>query len=225
MSLSVLFVLAMHVGQPSAAGGHELGRRDSRQSPASQPDSAAIVASVRDHALTFLARWRTEWVTAWTDPRATGAALKEERVSTVGAAPSAEGALKRLPRPVPRYGRAMNTPYERCMRSEFPWDHMGALSPVGTRIASATSVRDWCPIWSFTLAMPDMRLVIDSALPADRRARVRAERERLIVVLDSAAVRLPGDAWVAGQRVRFLVDQRRTDDAVRVGRGCRAASW
>lgn len=54
---------------------------------------------------------------------------------------------------------------------------------------------------------------------------VRGRRLALIAALDTAASRIPGDPWVAGQRVRYLVEADRTDDAVAAARQCRAEAW
>jgi tetratricopeptide (TPR) repeat protein len=62
--------------------------------------------------------------------------------------------------------------------------------------------------------------------PPEEPERIATAREALIALLDSAAARLPGDAWIAGQRVRYLVEQGRQDDAVQAAADCRAApSW
>jgi hypothetical protein len=58
----------------------------------------------------------------------------------------------------------------------------------------------------------------ESPLIHDRRAA-------LIRVLDSAARILPGDPWIAGQRVRYLVEAERTDDALAAAAECRADAW
>ena len=50
-------------------------------------------------------------------------------------------------------------------------------------------------------------------------------RSRLVGVLDSAARLLPGDGWIAGQLVRYLVEDERARDALAAARACRAASW
>jgi hypothetical protein len=50
-------------------------------------------------------------------------------------------------------------------------------------------------------------------------------RGRLLERLDSAARAIPGDAWVSGQRVRYLVEARRFDEALAAARECRAAAW
>jgi len=54
---------------------------------------------------------------------------------------------------------------------------------------------------------------------------VGVAREPLIKVLDDVAGAIPGDAWVAGQRVRYLVEAGRTEQALAAARACRAARW
>jgi hypothetical protein len=65
----------------------------------------------------------------------------------------------------------------------------------------------------------------DTPPPEDKS--ITAHREQLIDLLDRAAAALPGDQWIAGQRVRYLVDAGRFDDAIHSARfDCRAgASW
>lgn len=56
---------------------------------------------------------------------------------------------------------------------------------------------------------------------------IRERRAELVQTLDSAAHQLPADEWIAGERVRYLVESDRIDDALQAaGRECRAAaSW
>ena len=54
----------------------------------------------------------------------------------------------------------------------------------------------------------------DEPMP-DEAPAVRARRAELIRALDSAATILEGDAWIAGQLVRYLVEAGRADDAMR----------
>ncbi len=61
-------------------------------------------------------------------------------------------------------------------------------------------------------------------LPAEPQA-VGQGRERLLRVLDSAARALPGDAWLAGQWVRYLVEAGRRAEALAAARACRAERW
>jgi hypothetical protein len=67
----------------------------------------------------------------------------------------------------------------------------------------------------------------DDAQPPPESEAVRRERDGLIALLDSAAHQLPGDGWIAGQHVRYLVEAGRTDDARRFAADdCRAgAAW
>lgn len=53
-----------------------------------------------------------------------------------------------------------------------------------------------------------------------------AERRRgLLDALDDAAALLPGDAWIAGQRVRYLIEAGDDEGALSVARGCRSERW
>lgn len=54
---------------------------------------------------------------------------------------------------------------------------------------------------------------------------VKAERRQLLDKLRTAAQRLPGDAWIAGQRVRYLAEAEQHADAVAAARTCRATRW
>lgn len=56
-------------------------------------------------------------------------------------------------------------------------------------------------------------------------ARIGEERTRLLEALDSVARALPGDAWVAGQRVRYQLEAGRPDSAAEAARACHAAAW
>src|ERR1700682_3080572 len=54
---------------------------------------------------------------------------------------------------------------------------------------------------------------------------LQESRENLRRVLDSAAALLPGDDWIAGQRVRYLVDAGDGTAALEAARSCRGTSW
>lgn len=64
----------------------------------------------------------------------------------------------------------------------------------------------------------------DAPPPAEPESIKRA-RGRLLDVLDSAAALVPGDWWIAGQRVRYLVESDRLPEAEAAARDCRAARW
>ena len=61
--------------------------------------------------------------------------------------------------------------------------------------------------------------------PPPEPAEIGAARERLIRMLDSVADRVPGDEWIAGQRVRYLLEAGRPADALAAARHCRATPW
>lgn len=54
---------------------------------------------------------------------------------------------------------------------------------------------------------------------------IASARNWLLTVLDSAAAQVPGDWWIAGQRVRYLVEGGRLPEAVAVARACRSERW
>ena len=55
--------------------------------------------------------------------------------------------------------------------------------------------------------------------------RIREARVRLLATLADASVALPGDEWIAGQRVRYLIEHQAFDAAVHVATACRATTW
>lgn len=65
----------------------------------------------------------------------------------------------------------------------------------------------------------------DSPKPPDESERIREARDRLIVQLDSIGRMYPNDRWVSGQRVRYLVEAGRHDDAVRAAQACTSREW
>lgn len=54
---------------------------------------------------------------------------------------------------------------------------------------------------------------------------IREARGRLLGELAAAAARLPGDDWIAGQRVRYLLEDGRLADAVALAHDCRGTPW
>ena len=56
-------------------------------------------------------------------------------------------------------------------------------------------------------------------------ARIRAARAGLLSALESAAATIPGDEWIVGQRVRYLLEDSQPGAAARVAEQCRAVAW
>lgn len=65
--------------------------------------------------------------------------------------------------------------------------------------------------------------LIERLGPEDERAT--AAREEFRAALAEAARTLPGDPWIAGQRVRYAIDAERADEAVVAAAECGAAPW
>jgi hypothetical protein len=61
--------------------------------------------------------------------------------------------------------------------------------------------------------------------PPPEPASIKPLRQRLLRVLDSAAALLPGDEWIAGQRVRYLVEGGQHEEALSAAHACRADPW
>jgi hypothetical protein len=58
----------------------------------------------------------------------------------------------------------------------------------------------------------------------DEGANIRAARTELLRDLAKASTTLPGDEWIVGQHVRYLLESRDTL-AISVARSCRAGKW
>lgn len=79
-----------------------------------------------------------------------------------------------------------------------------------------------CPIWLAEDApkVNDERRGIDGALTVTRRWRVRELRRHVRLLLDTAAMQLPGDDGIAAQRVRFAIDDGDQMGAVKAAAAC-----
>ena len=58
--------------------------------------------------------------------------------------------------------------------------------------------------------------------PPPEPPAIAERRARLLRALDDAAARLPGDGWIAGQRVRYHAEAGDSADALAAARACRA---
>jgi hypothetical protein len=54
---------------------------------------------------------------------------------------------------------------------------------------------------------------------------IREARDKLLATLDNAASRAPGDDWITGQRIRYLIEAGRDSAAVKVAMACAGTSW
>lgn len=106
--------------------------------------------------------------------------------------------------------RAQQQRFERVRRNHLPWtrgrDGGGCDERIGRFCLShGSGDADW--------------------EPEPEHPRVVAARDELLQALGAAAARFPGSGWVAGQRVRYLVEAGRHEDAVRAAGDCDAAVW
>ena len=65
----------------------------------------------------------------------------------------------------------------------------------------------------------------DSPDPPQEPDQIRDARARLIEQIDSAGREFPNDRWVSGQRVRYLTEAGRYDEAVRAAQACTSREW
>jgi len=96
------------------------------------------------------------------------------------------------------------------------------------QIVGSRSMFAVCPTWTIVEkgnTALDERLGRDGALLERLRKGTHDLRTKLLAHLDSAGAKYPGDAWIAGQRVRFEVDQRNFAHALAVATACRGDIW
>lgn len=65
----------------------------------------------------------------------------------------------------------------------------------------------------------------DADKAPEEPSRIRHARSSLLAALDGAAATIPGDEWIVGQRVRYLLEDRQPLLAARVVEQCRAVAW
>ncbi|HEX6315159.1 MAG TPA: hypothetical protein VFZ73_09885, partial [Gemmatimonadaceae bacterium] len=65
----------------------------------------------------------------------------------------------------------------------------------------------------------------DGPEPPSEPERIREARNRLLAQLDSIGSEWPNDRWVSGQRVRYLSEAGRHQDAIRAAGDCTAREW
>jgi len=108
-----------------------------------------------------------------------------------------------------RDARKAQAAFERTRRANLPFDTRGSPGRCDVRVGR------FCYWWD------------DGEWEGPPEpGKTKSARTRLLQRLDDAAARLPGDRWIAGQRVRYLVEDGRAADAVAAGRACRAQeSW
>jgi hypothetical protein len=143
-----------------------------------------------------------------------GAALAAPPLAAQAAAPRDSERLVVTPRDsarLNRLARSEQNRFEYTRRHNLPWAWGGGSGTCDERIGR------------FCLTYGDDDEDPWEAPPEPEE--IGRARGRLLERLDSVARAIPGDPWVSGQRVRYLVEARRFDDALAAARECRAAAW
>lgn len=110
-----------------------------------------------------------------------------------------------------RSARSRQAAFERVRRGNLPWTWGGGSGWCDERIGrfcltySSSERPEWEP-------------------PEEKQAVVRA-RQRLLGELAETAMAIPGDGWVTGQRVRYLVESGEYGGALTAARRCGAERW
>lgn len=99
--------------------------------------------------------------------------------------------------------------FEQLRRKELPWTWERGSGPCDEIIGRFCLWHDGDDDWE----------------PPAQSVAVTAARERLIEGLRRAAAHAPGDAWIAGQRVRYLIEAGRGDEAEATARDCQTERW
>lgn len=100
--------------------------------------------------------------------------------------------------------------FERVRLFRLPWSHGGASRECHERVGR------YC-VWHDRT---------DDEWVAPREHRdVSEARDVLLAHLREALQQQPGDAWISGQRVSYLLDAGRPDDALDAARSCGADPW
>jgi hypothetical protein len=159
---------------------------------AAAPRPDAIIDAAGHAVLTFLSTWRTAW---------------KESVDFNG---YGDGAI-------------------RLRDIHCHWDGSYVTSPGRTSepppgVIHNGSRRSMCPNWyPVNERVPyDERVNRDAGISPMWRDRVHAARAKLLDSLATLDARKPGDAWITGQRIRFLVNQQTFNEAIAVARLCTA---
>ena len=108
-----------------------------------------------------------------------------------------------------RDARSAQMAFERTRRANLPLNSGGTSGRCDVRVGR------FCYWWD------DGEFEPPAELP-----KTKAARDVLLDRLTTAANALPGDRWIAGQRVRYLVEASRYPEAVDAARACEAeTSW
>ncbi len=110
--------------------------------------------------------------------------------------------------------RSAQATFERARRHYLPRRHGAPSGPCGEVIGRFCYWDD-----DSTDDVP-----VHEIPPAEHPRTIEA-RARLLATLDSAGTRVPGDGWIAGLHVHYLLEAAQVDQATARARVCGAESW
>jgi hypothetical protein len=128
--------------------------------------------------------------------------------ATPVASAAAPSATARPDHPLVTEARAAQKAFERSRREGLRFYNGGAEARCEERIGRLC-------YWNNNGDVP----------PLDERANVVTEREELLALLGRAAAADPQDDWAAAQRVRYLDEAKRPEDARRAAAACAGTPW
>ena len=112
---------------------------------------------------------------------------------------------------VVRSARGEQARFERIRFRHLPWTWGGSGGQCDEQLGR------FC-LWHGDGSGPGWR-------PPEEHTDVRRGRDELIGRLDEAAREVPGDGWIAGQLVRYLLEAERFDEARATAASCQAETW
>jgi hypothetical protein len=223
-ALRALFAIAL----AGAFADAQVPRPVAARRRASAADSAALVSRVRDEHFLFTMRWRYLWQADHALERAIHHYyFRLPQIQTPG---------------------SLQTPWGRC-NAEMSVRHDVGPREWMAHLAKADGVGrvdGICPTWLDQRypETPDVLRVPDAPFLDPRGTWKTSEQQSIMVgflkesgdsaqrlrgsllrLLDSAARVLPGDSYIAGQRVRFHADQQDYPAALRAAKECEAEHW
>jgi len=178
-------------------------------SPALRPAAASGRKTLDSAAQKFLDEWGTYW----------------RRTQS-----------SRLPTPLSRQRRMATSiaaherrPYFHCHSNKRLGlnEQLVKLTGDYAPISASFTAFSVCPTWPLDdePTFPDEDGNIDAALLPSLRDQATTARAKFLGVLERYATDNPRDNFVAGQRVRFLLDQQLDDSAYAVSQTCLAEQW
>lgn len=112
--------------------------------------------------------------------------------------------------------RKAQSDFEFQRRWNLPWTPAGGTDPSSCYAVIGR-------FWHCGDASRDLDESDDDPPPEPKR--IVAERARLVAALDRAAQRLPGDRWIIGEEVRYLLEGGHEAEALAAAARCRAERW